>query len=228
MAGFALLLVVGGLLPGGSDINSDVMPEVAISISAPQTVNLAFDVAHAMDDATLSIDLPGNVEVVGFPGMKHLSWQTSLTQGLNILPLPLKGVASANGELVAKLKPRYRQDKPAQKQDVRDEADDGRRAHNGYDFADPFRPLRKDEAYNPGKDRQQNGDEQNTIHMQSPQHLCDDHIGHICEGCGDKTKGERGRSKDQHNRKHDRCSFTDLRPCIFAHEDGGEHPYHVE
>ena len=102
VAGFALLLVVVGLLPGG-DVDTDVIPEVAISIMAPQTVNLAFDVGYAIDDATLSIELPGNVEVVGFPGMKRLSWQTSLTQGRNILPLPLKGTANANGELIATL-----------------------------------------------------------------------------------------------------------------------------
>jgi len=104
VAGFALLLVVTGLLPGSGGVGTSVvMPEVAMSITAPQTVNLAFDVAHAIDTATLSIDLPGNVEVVGFPGMKRLSWQTSLTQGRNILPLPLMGTANANGELIATL-----------------------------------------------------------------------------------------------------------------------------
>lgn len=103
VAGFALMLVVAGILPGGNDIDSNVMPEVAISIAAPQTVNLAFDVGYAIDDATLSIDLPDNIEVVGFPGESRLSWQTSLTQGRNILPLPLKGTANAAGELIATL-----------------------------------------------------------------------------------------------------------------------------
>ena len=103
VAGFALMFVVVGILPGDNDIESNVMPEVAISVYAPQTVNLAFDVGYAMDDATLSIDLPGNIEVVGFPGERRLSWQTSLTQGRNILPLPLKGIVNAAGELVATL-----------------------------------------------------------------------------------------------------------------------------
>ncbi len=103
VAGFALMLVVAGILPGGNDIEPNVMPEVVISVAAPQTVNLAFDVGYAMDDATLSIDLPSNIEVVGFPGESRLSWQTSLTQGRNILPLPLKGDVNAAGELVATL-----------------------------------------------------------------------------------------------------------------------------
>ncbi len=103
VAGFALMLVVVGILPGGNGIEPNVMPEVAISIAAPQTLNLAFDVGYAMNDATLSIDLPGNIEVVGFPGENRLSWQTSLTQGRNILPLPLKGTAAAAGEIIATL-----------------------------------------------------------------------------------------------------------------------------
>jgi anti-sigma factor RsiW len=106
VAGVALLLVVGVFLPGGKGTvpsGTDAIAEVAISLETPQTVNLAFDVAHAMNDATLSISLPENVEVVGFPGLRQLSWQASLKQGRNILPLPLKGTANANGELLASI-----------------------------------------------------------------------------------------------------------------------------
>jgi hypothetical protein len=100
VAGVAMLLVVGGFLPGGTATPSSPLQEVAISVSAPQTVNLAFDVSHAIQDATLSIQLPDNVELVGFPGKHRLTWQTSLTQGRNILPLPLQGSAQSNGELI--------------------------------------------------------------------------------------------------------------------------------
>ena len=101
VAGIALLFVVAGLLPGGNGVSTDVLPEVAISVDGSQTVNLAFDVAHSIQHATLSITLPENIEVVGYSGMRHLSWQTSLTQGRNILPLPIKALANANGELIA-------------------------------------------------------------------------------------------------------------------------------
>ena len=101
VAGVALLFVVAGLLPNGGDVSREVLPQVAISVEVPQTVNLAFDVANPIQNATLSINLPEHIEVVGFPGLRRLSWQTSLTKGRNILPLPLKGVAQTNGELVA-------------------------------------------------------------------------------------------------------------------------------
>lgn len=100
VAGFAILLVVVGLLPGGGPMDEG-LTEIAISIEAPQTVNLAIDVAQAMDNATLSIVLPANVEVVGYPGLTELTWQTDLEAGRNVLPLPLKGIALAEGELLA-------------------------------------------------------------------------------------------------------------------------------
>ncbi len=101
VAGIALLFVVAGLLPNGNNVNTNTLPEVMISVDSMHTVNLAFDVANSIQNATLNITLPENVEVVGFPGMSQLSWQTSLTQGRNILPLPLKGTANADGELIA-------------------------------------------------------------------------------------------------------------------------------
>lgn len=101
VAGIALLFVVAGLLPNDNSVGTNALSEVMISVDSMHTVNLAFDVANPIQNATLKITLPENVEVVGYPGMSQLSWQTSLTQGRNILPLPLKGTANADGELIA-------------------------------------------------------------------------------------------------------------------------------
>ncbi len=102
VAGFALMLVVVTLLPGGDPLG-DGLVEVAISLEMPETVNLAFDLTQAMEGATLSIILPDNVEVVGYPGLSQLSWQADLHAGRNVLPLPLIGVALAQGELLASI-----------------------------------------------------------------------------------------------------------------------------
>ncbi len=101
VAGVALLIMVAGLLPNGNGVSTNVLSEIMISVDSMHTVNLAFDVAEPIQNATLNITLPDNVEVVGYPGLRVLSWQTSLTQGRNILPLPLKGMANADGDLVA-------------------------------------------------------------------------------------------------------------------------------
>lgn len=99
VAGFAMLMVVGGLLPGGKDAAPALLTEVAISVAAPKMVNVAFDVSYAMHNATLRIQLPDNIEVIGFPGVKQLSWQTSLAQGRNVLPLPLRANGDSDGEI---------------------------------------------------------------------------------------------------------------------------------
>jgi len=103
-ASLVLALFIGGLLPDMEQSpESATTPAVIISMQQPQTVNLVFDVATAMENATLSIVLPDSVEVVGFPGQHTITWQTSLQAGRNILPLPLKGIMHSNSTLVASI-----------------------------------------------------------------------------------------------------------------------------
>ena len=105
-ASLALAFVVSGLLPQKMQPPSPVsttVAEVVITMEQPQTVNLVFDVAHAMDNATLSIVLPNNIEVIGFPGQQEITWKTSLQQGRNILPLPLKGLAQSSSTIMASI-----------------------------------------------------------------------------------------------------------------------------
>ncbi|HHL45541.1 MAG TPA: hypothetical protein ENJ24_03110 [Gammaproteobacteria bacterium] len=103
-ASLVLALFIGGLLPDMEQSpESGATPAVLISMQQPQTVNLVFDVATAMENATLSIVLPDSVEVVGFPGQHEITWQTSLQAGRNILPLPLKGIMHSNSTVVASI-----------------------------------------------------------------------------------------------------------------------------
>ncbi|SDW98238.1 anti-sigma factor family protein [Marinobacter mobilis] len=80
---------------------TDTVPEVF----APeeQTVQLAFHSNNALDDVTLTLELPPNVELASFPGRHRLSWQVSLQQGDNVLSLPLKVLFPGDGQLVAHL-----------------------------------------------------------------------------------------------------------------------------
>lgn len=83
-----------------SDV-TETMPDVF----APeeQTVQLAFHSNNALDDVTLTLELPPNVELASFPGRHRLSWQVSLQQGDNVLSLPLKVLFPGDGQLVAHL-----------------------------------------------------------------------------------------------------------------------------
>ncbi|MBZ2170412.1 anti-sigma factor family protein [Marinobacter sp. F4216] len=68
-----------------------------------QTVRLAFHSGEPLENVTLTIQLPPNVELASWPGRQELSWQVSLDAGDNVLALPLKVLFPGTGELVAKL-----------------------------------------------------------------------------------------------------------------------------
>ena len=77
--------------------------EISLAVNDPQTVRLLFDAAADLDQVRLSIDLPANVELSGYPGQRALSWQTSLKKGQNVLALPVMAIDKGRGELVAEL-----------------------------------------------------------------------------------------------------------------------------
>ena len=71
--------------------------------SEPHNVRLAFNTADAMDNVTLTVELPPHVEMSGYPGYQRLSWNVSLDEGENIVNLPLNILFPGEGELVAHL-----------------------------------------------------------------------------------------------------------------------------
>ncbi|MBW7472356.1 zf-HC2 domain-containing protein [Marinobacter sp. F4218] len=68
-----------------------------------RTVRLAFRSGEALEDVTLTLELPPHVELASWPGQHELSWKVSLDAGENVLSLPLKVLFPGSGELVAKL-----------------------------------------------------------------------------------------------------------------------------
>ena len=66
-------------------------------------MRLVFASAMALDSATLTVSLPEGVELAGFPGQREITWETSLQEGKNLLPLTLIALTPAGGELLATL-----------------------------------------------------------------------------------------------------------------------------
>ncbi|HNP64092.1 MAG TPA: hypothetical protein PKH39_09140 [Woeseiaceae bacterium] len=79
------------------------LPGVTMTLAEPQTVNLIFASAEALDSATLTVRLPDGIELSGFPGQREVTWQTSLTAGRNLLPLKLIATSPIGGEVHASL-----------------------------------------------------------------------------------------------------------------------------
>jgi len=76
---------------------------VSISLHEVRTVRLMIDADMAINQAQLNISLPANLRIDGYPENTELSWQTDLSEGQNILSLPLIALEHGQGELVAKL-----------------------------------------------------------------------------------------------------------------------------
>lgn len=75
----------------------------AVVAPVEKTVRLAFRSGEALENVTLTLELPPNVELAAWPGQRELSWQVSLEEGENVLSLPLKLLFPGPGELVAHL-----------------------------------------------------------------------------------------------------------------------------
>ena len=79
------------------------IPGVTIALEQEHTVRLIFASATALDSAVLTVSLPEGIELAGFPGQREISWETSLQEGKNFLPLTLIALTPAGGELLARL-----------------------------------------------------------------------------------------------------------------------------
>lgn len=68
-----------------------------------KTVRLAFNSRRAMNNVTLTLELPPNAELAPFPGRHTISWTVDLKEGDNVLALPINVLFPGSGELVAHL-----------------------------------------------------------------------------------------------------------------------------
>lgn len=119
-AAIAAALVLGVVLGAGLFSGASRPPVVATdatsssvtgSTKAPvlKTVRLAFSSRDTLDNVTLTLDLPSNIELARFPGRQRLSWKIDLKAGDNILALPVRVLFAGSGELVAHLDDGMRQ-----------------------------------------------------------------------------------------------------------------------
>jgi hypothetical protein len=104
VAAIAAVWVVAGLLTGSPELSREAaIPGVTMTLEQPRTVNFVFASANALDSAMLTVSLPEGIELQGFPGQREITWETSLREGRNLLPLTLVALAPAGGELLATL-----------------------------------------------------------------------------------------------------------------------------
>ena len=105
LAAGIVLWLIGGFFLTAPDIPQPdaTIPGIAMTLEEPRTINLVFASKTALDDATLTVSLPAGIELAGFPGQREISWQTSLDEGRNLLPLELIALTPVGGEVLARL-----------------------------------------------------------------------------------------------------------------------------
>jgi len=89
-AAMALLVVLAtaGIGFGQRDAALDATVILA-SVGDMQVVRLVYDSGADRDAAQVSLSLPDNLELVGYPGTRDLTWSTRLRKGKNLLELPV-------------------------------------------------------------------------------------------------------------------------------------------
>ena len=76
---------------------------VTISLNVEKTVRVSFESVSELQGATLTVQLPPGVEISGYEGQREISWSTDVTQGVNILALPLMLREGSGGTIVARI-----------------------------------------------------------------------------------------------------------------------------
>lgn len=106
----AAALVVGLFLGGQWDrTEQPAMPTDTVAdgseppLVTQRTVRLAFTSTEAVENVTLTLELPPNLELTPFPGRHKVSWKVSLKPGDNLLALPVNVLFPGQGSLVAHL-----------------------------------------------------------------------------------------------------------------------------
>jgi anti-sigma factor (TIGR02949 family) len=98
--GLALWLMSGLQEPTPGTEQAQV---ITMAMNQSQSVRLVFDADTDIQEAELSVELPENITLVGYPGRNRLSWHTGLQKGQNVLELPVLVTNEGRGELRTQL-----------------------------------------------------------------------------------------------------------------------------
>jgi len=99
-ASLAIWFAASVFVPDNTEPTLDV---VSIGMQESRDLKLVFTSVEAIQQASMQIELPDNIELLGYPGQKMLAWKTRLDKGQNILVLPVQALGKVQGELVARV-----------------------------------------------------------------------------------------------------------------------------
>jgi hypothetical protein len=86
-------------------INSGSVPEpsLVLALNESRDVPLVIDAERNLDGATIRLSVTGSIGLAGYGEQHEIEWTTSLTQGANLLSLPVFARAPGAGSVVAQI-----------------------------------------------------------------------------------------------------------------------------
>ncbi len=94
-------------LPGKTLISPDPagsgLAMVALKLHEEKTVTVVVNAPQDLIDAAVTIHLPKQLEMSGFPASSEIKWTTTLRKGKNLLRLPLTARGTGNAEIVTRI-----------------------------------------------------------------------------------------------------------------------------
>ncbi len=96
-----LLIMLG--LPFQTQNQGEQLPGVRVTLNVPETIQLVVSVPQDLQESTITIMLPDNIEFEGLPGQRDITWVADLQAGSNLLALPIVARGTGAGTLVARV-----------------------------------------------------------------------------------------------------------------------------
>lgn len=69
-----------------------------------KTIKVAIESNNALEGVNMRVELTPNLQLSGFTGRQEINWYTNFNKGVNILSLPITGLASGDGEIITHVK----------------------------------------------------------------------------------------------------------------------------
>jgi hypothetical protein len=69
-----------------------------------QIIKVAINSAHSIDSVEMTVQISDNLAIEGYENQKHISWNTNLSQGVNVIALPVSAIALGDGEITTRVR----------------------------------------------------------------------------------------------------------------------------
>lgn len=104
-AGFAIWFITASTLlsvPTNTQDSTNNIYKVTVS-NEVKTIKVAIESKYKLTDVQMSIELSPNLELAGFGSRTSINWSTQLKKGINLIQLPILGLAAGNGEIITRI-----------------------------------------------------------------------------------------------------------------------------